>query len=79
MALAFTWFLLDIVHAYTYHTWMVFVQVLYLNIVVAAIHSVYEATKNTDRNAYIIQYSLWHILSAAKCIAVASLLQCPAT
>jgi hypothetical protein len=79
MALAFAWFLLDLVHAYTYHTWMVWIQVIYLNIVVAAIHRIYEATKNTDRNAYIIQHSLWHVFSAAKCIAVASLLQCPAT
>jgi len=76
MTFAFTWFLLDIIHATTYHTWTTFIQVLYLNIAVAVIHMVYESTKNADRNAYIVHHSLWHVLSAAKCLAVASLIQC---
>jgi len=76
MALALSWFLFDILYALAYHTWITFIQVLYLNIVVAVIHMIYESTKNTDRNTYIVHHSLWHILSAAKCLAVASLIQC---
>lgn len=76
MTFALSWFVLDIQYALMYHTWTTFIQVLYLNIVVAVIHMIYESTKNTDRNAYIVHHSLWHVLSAAKCLAVASLIQC---
>jgi hypothetical protein len=73
--LATLWFLLDLLYAYQFHNWFVVIQVLYLNTVVALIHRIYE--KHTlNRSTYIANHSLWHILSAAKCVAVALLLQC---
>ena len=75
--LATIWGLLDILYAYKFHNWFVLVQVIYLNIVVALIHQFYETQKQTlNRRTYIVNHSLWHILSAAKCVAVAFLLQC---
>jgi hypothetical protein len=77
MMLATIWGLLDILYAYKFHNWFVLVQVIYLNTVVALIHRFYETQKQTlNRRTYIINHSLWHILSAAKCVAVAFLLQC---
>ena len=75
--LATIWGLLDILYAYKFHNWFVLVQVIYLNTVVALIHQFYETQKQTlNRRTYIVNHSLWHILSAAKCVAVAFLLQC---
>ena len=75
--LATIWGLLDILYAYKFHNWFVLVQVIYLNTVIALIHRFYETQKQTlNRRTYIVNQSLWHILSAAKCVAVALLLQC---
>jgi hypothetical protein len=76
MTFALVWFLLDMTYAYAFHTWMVFVQVLYLNCAVGIIHITLETYKQKDPHAYIVNHSLWHLLSAAKCLAVASLLHC---
>jgi len=35
--------------------------------------------QHTNRRAYILNHSIWHLLSGAKCITVATLLQCPWT
>jgi hypothetical protein len=75
MMLATIWGLLDILYAYKFHNWFVLVQVIYLNTVIALIHRFYE-THKLSRRTYIINHSLWHVLSAAKCVAVALLLQC---
>ena len=75
--LATIWGLLDILYAYKFHNWFVLVQAIYLNTVVALIHRFYETQKQTlNRRTYVINHSLWQILSAAKCVAVALLLQC---
>jgi hypothetical protein len=77
MMLATIWGLLDILYAYKFHNWFVLMQVIYLNTVVTLIHIFYEKQKQTlNRRTYIINHSLWHVLSAAKCVAVALLLQC---
>jgi hypothetical protein len=76
MSFALIWFLLDMTYAYVFHTWMVFIQVLYLNCAVGIIHITLETYKQQNIRAYIVNHSLWHILSAAKCLAVASLLRC---
>ena len=77
MMLATIWSLLDILYAYKFHNWFVLIQVIYLNTVVTLIHIFYEKQKQTlNRRTYIINHSLWHVLSAAKCVAVALLLQC---
>jgi hypothetical protein len=77
MMLATIWGLLDILYAYKFHNWVVLVQVIYLNTVVALIHRFYETqTQKLSRRTYVINHSLWHVLSAAKCVAVALLLQC---
>jgi len=73
--LSIIWCFLDLLYAYKFHSWFVLIQVLYLNTVVSLIHRIYEKHK-LDRRTYIINHSLWHILSASKCVAVALLLQC---
>ena len=73
--LSIIWCFLDLLYAYKFHSWFVLIQVLYLNTVVSLIHRIYEKYK-LDRRTYIINHSLWHILSASKCVAVALLLQC---
>jgi len=75
MTFAMLWFLLDIIYAYGFHDFSVLVQVVYLNTAIAAIHITLEMYKE-NRRAYILNHSLWHILSAAKCLAIASLLRC---
>ena len=72
---ALLWFSLDIFHAIHYHDITVLIQVVYLNAVVGMIHRLYESM-NQSRTQYILNHSLWHLLSVSKCIAVASLLQC---
>ena len=69
------WVALDIIYAYTFHNLEIIIQVLYLNLVVATIHRVHESI-TTDRDCYVYNHSLWHLLSATKCLAVAFLLQC---
>ena len=78
MTFAQLWFFLDIIHAVQFHSYTVLIQVLYLNMAVAAIHIILEFNRE-DRRAYILNHSLWHILSAGKCLAIASLLQCSVT
>jgi hypothetical protein len=72
---AFLWAVLDILYAYTFHDLETIVQVLYLNLVVAIIHRAHEFIK-TDRECYVYNHSLWHLLSTTKCLAVALLLRC---
>jgi hypothetical protein len=72
---AFLWAALDITYAYTFHDLETIIQVVYLNLVVAIIHRVHESIR-TQRTAYIYNHSLWHLLSATKCMAVALLLRC---
>lgn len=72
---AFLWAVLDVLYAYTFHDGETIVQVLYLNLVMAIIHRYHESTK-TDRECYVYNHSLWHLLSATKCLAVAFLLRC---
>ena len=72
---AFLWAVLDVLYAYTFHDLETIVQVLYLNLVVAIIHRAHEFIK-TDRECYVYNHSLWHLLSTTKCLAVALLLRC---
>jgi len=72
---AFLWAALDITYAYTFHDLETIIQVVYLNLVVAIIHRVHESIR-TQRTAYMYNHSLWHLLSATKCMAVALLLRC---
>ena len=72
---AFLWALLDTLYASTFQDGETIIQVLYLNLVVAIIHRYHESTK-TDRESYVYNHSLWHLLSATKCLAVAFLLKC---
>jgi len=74
-AVAGLWAILDITYAYTFHDLETIIQVIYLNLVVAAIHKVHESIR-THRTAYVYNHSLWHLLSATKCMAVALLLRC---
>jgi hypothetical protein len=74
---AFLWALLDVTYAYTFHDLKTIVQVVYLNLVIATIHRVHESIRiQRQRTAYVYNHSLWHLLSATKCMAVALLLQC---
>ena len=73
--LATIWFFLDLLYAYQFHNVFTVIQVLYLNTVVGLIYIIYEK-QTLNRRTYIANHSLWHILSAAKCVAVALLLQC---
>jgi hypothetical protein len=75
MFFALLWFSLDLFHAIHYHSTAVLIQVIYLNLVVGLIHILYESMKQ-NRTQYIINHSLWHLLSASKCVAIATLLQC---
>ena len=75
MTCAFLWALLDVFYAHTFHNWITVIQVVYLNIAIASIHWIHECAR-MDRSAYIFHHSLWHLLSATKCVAVALLLQC---
>ena len=87
MTFAGFWFILDFHHAMKFHSNTVLIQVLYLNISVAFIHIVFELSKlrgtiihnympPLNRRHYILQHSIWHILSAAKSVAVMMLLHC---
>jgi hypothetical protein len=83
MTFAGFWFILDLHHAIKFHSNTVLIQVLYLNISVAFIHMVCESSKMRtaihtplNRRHYILQHSIWHILSAAKSVAVMMLLHC---
>jgi hypothetical protein len=69
------WAALDVIYAYAFHDFEITVQVVYLNMVIATIHRLHESIR-TDREAYIYHHSLWHLLSATKCVAVALLLRC---
>jgi len=69
------WCICDILYAYAFHDGETIIQVLYLNLVIATIHRAYESMK-TDRECYVYNHSLWHLLSATKCLAVAFLLRC---
>jgi hypothetical protein len=75
LTFACIWVFLDILYAYTFHSVEELVQVIYLNLVVAIIYRVHEAIK-IERTAYIYNYSIWHLLSATKCVAIAFLLRC---
>lgn len=75
-SLAVLWSLSDIVLAAQREDLGLFVQVFYLNVATFALHQIQEAYVR-NRNQYIYFHSLWHLLSAAKGIAVALLLQCP--
>jgi hypothetical protein len=72
---AFLWCICDILYAFAFHEMETIIQVLYLNLVVATIHRAHESMK-TDRECYVYNHSLWHLLSATKCLAVALLLRC---
>ena len=69
------WFITDLVLAASTWDLGVFMQVLYLNLATGFLH---EIQKQYMREQYDYYHSLWHLLSAAKGIAVALLLQCPA-
>jgi len=72
---ALIWALTDILYAYMYHNWTTVLQVVYLNMAIASIHWIHEFAR-MNRDAYVLHHSLWHLLSATKCVAVALLLQC---
>ena len=75
-SLAVLWSLSDIMIAAQIEDLGLFIQVFYLNVATFALHQLQEAfVKNRDQ--YIYSHSLWHLLSAAKGVAVALLLQCP--
>ena len=78
MFFAVLWFSLDLFHAVHYHSISVLIQVIYLNLIVGLIHILNESWKQ-NRTQYIINHSLWHLLSASKCVAIATLLQCRPT
>ena len=69
------WCVCDILYASIFQDGETIVQVIYLNLVVATIHRAYESIK-TDRETYVYNHSLWHLLSATKCMAIAFLLRC---
>jgi len=75
-SLAVLWSLSDLVLAAQLEDLGIFIQVFYLNVATFALHQIQEAYVQ-NRNQYIYFHSLWHLLSAAKGIAVALLLQCP--
>jgi hypothetical protein len=52
-----------------------FIQILYLNAGIFALHQI-QARMIKDRQNYIYYHSLWHLMSAGKAVAVALLVQC---
>lgn len=71
------WITLDIVLALLKQDFTIFILVAYLNVATFAHHE-FQKPFLQDRATYIYYHSLWHLLSVAKGIAVALLLQCPA-
>jgi hypothetical protein len=71
------WITLDIILALLKRDFTIVVLVAYLNVATFAHHE-FQKPFLRDRGTYIYYHSLWHLLSVAKGIAVALLLQCPA-
>jgi len=71
------WVLLDLLLATITFNIGILLQVGYLNLAIFALHEFQKASVQNRRD-YVYYHSLWHLLSAAKGIAVALLLQNPA-
>jgi hypothetical protein len=71
------WVLLDLLLAMITYDLGIMIQVAYLNLAIFALHEFQKASVQNRRD-YVYYHSLWHLLSAAKGIAVALLLQNPA-